>query len=106
MRQTRKAMAVDRDVITPILLLQDDKALHNLDIDLEKDFHILNIATSESSKTSGLLDIFSSQIPNIENSIFMVDPFGNLMMVYPAGTEQLGLLDDLKRLLKVNPAQR
>jgi hypothetical protein len=28
------------------------------------------------------------------------------MMTYPANTDQLGLLDDMKRLLKVNPVQR
>tara|TARA_R110002072_G_scaffold83910_3_gene190182 strand:- start:11358 stop:11996 length:639 start_codon:yes stop_codon:yes gene_type:complete len=105
-RQARKAMAVDRDVIKPILLLEDDQALKGLDIDLAKDFNTLHIATSQSSKDSGLLNIFSSSVPELENSIFMVDPFGNFMMAYPADTEQLGLLDDMKRLLKVNPVHR
>lgn len=105
-RQARKAMAVDREVIKPILLLNDEDALKNLDIDLAKDFNTLDIASSKSVADSGLLDIFKSKVLSLENSIFMVDPYGNFMMSYPAGSEQLGLLDDLKRLLKVNPVHR
>lgn len=105
-RQARKAMAVDRDAIKPILLLEDPHALQNLDINLAEEFNTLSIVTHQSAKESGLLDIFSSSVSELENSIFMVDPLGNFMMTYPAGTEQLGLLDDMKRLLKVNPVHR
>ena len=105
-RQARKAMAVDRDVIKPILLLADDNALKDLDIDLTKDFNTLHIVKSKSTRESGLLEIFSSKVTEIENTIYMVDPFGNFMMTYPENTEQLGLLDDMKRLLKVNPVHR
>lgn len=105
-RQARKAMAVDRDVIKPILLLQNADALSELDINLEKEFSTLAIATANSSNASGLFEIFGASVPEIENAIFMVDPFGNFMMTYPANTEQLGLLDDMKRLLKVNPVHR
>lgn len=105
-RQSRKAMAVDREVIKPILLLENDSALEDTGIDFEKDFSALSIISSESTKKSGLLGFFSANGAELENSIFMVDPYGNFMMQYPADSDQLGLLDDMKRLLKVNPAHR
>lgn len=106
MRQVRKAMAVDREVIKPILLLNDDNALAKLDVDLATEFQNLSIIKHSSAQASGLLEIFKLGSDPIENSIYMVDPYGNFMMAYPADSDQLGLLDDMKRLLKVNPVHK
>ncbi len=106
MRQARKAMAVDREAIVPILLLRNENALNETKVDLAAEFSTLHIIKPASSLASGLLEVFSAQNIPLDNSIFMVDPYGNFMMTYPAGSDQLGLLDDMKRLLKVNPVQR
>ncbi len=37
---------------------------------------------------------------NMENAIFLIDPNGFLMMVYPASTEPAGIIRDLKKLLR------
>jgi hypothetical protein len=34
--------------------------------------------------------------------IYLIDPLGNLMMLYPAGARPKGMLEDLKRLLRLS----
>lgn len=102
-RQNRKAMGVNRKVIKPIILLENPEALSGLSIDLNKEFPQLAIITDKNEATLRIKQAFANVTPVIENSIFMVDPYGNLMMVYPAGSDQKkGVLKDLQRLLKVN----
>ena len=102
-RQNRKAMGVNRKVIKPIVLLEKPDALSGLSVDLSKEFPQLAIITQQNEATQRIKQVFASVTPVIENSIFMVDPYGNLMMVYPAGSDQKkGVLKDLQRLLKVN----
>jgi len=101
-RQARASMAVNRKVIKPIILLKTPEALSELPVDLSQEFPQLTIISAQTSNTTSLLKAFSSVTPELENSIFMVDPYGNLMMVYPAGSDQRGMMGDLKRLLKVN----
>lgn len=101
-RQIRKAMGVNRQVIKPIVLLSNQDALKPLAVNLDNDFPQLAVITQQTDDTLKLLKTFTATKHPIENSIFMVDPFGNLMMVYPAGSDQKGMLKDLQRLLKVN----
>ncbi len=102
-RQNRKAMAVNRKVIKPIVLLENPEALSGLSVDLSKEFPQLAIVTQQNESTQRIKQAFANVTPVIEDSIFMVDPYGNLMMVYPAGSDQKkGVLKDMQRLLKVN----
>jgi hypothetical protein len=34
--------------------------------------------------------------------IYLVDPLGNVMMFYPAGAPAKGMLEDMKRLLRLS----
>jgi len=102
-RQNRKAMGVNRKVIKPIVLLDNPEALSGLSVDFSKDFPQLAIINQKNESTQRIRQAFASVTSVIENSIFMVDPYGNLMMVYPAGSDQKkGVLKDMQRLLKVN----
>lgn len=42
--------------------------------------------------------------PLAAGRLYVVDPMGNLMLAYPAGTEPGGIIDDLRRLLKYSGA--
>lgn len=42
--------------------------------------------------------------PLAAGRLYVVDPMGNLMLAYPAGTEPGGIIDDLERLLKYSGA--
>ncbi len=44
----------------------------------------------------------NNQLTSLEGSIFLVDPIGNLILVYPSEIEQRSLLEDLKRLLRLS----
>ena len=35
-------------------------------------------------------------------SVYLVDPLGNLMMIYPASSKAKGILEDMKRLLRLS----
>ncbi|KZZ56133.1 hypothetical protein [Oleiphilus sp. HI0123] len=58
--------------------------------------------SSDSLDAKVLINTFSQTHAQVENSIFMVDPYNNLMMYYPEGVEPKHLMEDLERLLKVN----
>jgi len=50
-----------------------------------------------------LMKVFETKAggdPMEENSLYLIDPLGNLMMRYAPGTEPTGIIKDLKRLLR------
>lgn len=101
-RQARKSTGINRKVITPILLLQSTSALEPFDVDLSEAFPQLVVVGPESSGAKKLIKAFAQTHKNVENSLYMVDPYNNLMMYYPEGLEPKPLMEDLKRLLKIN----
>jgi hypothetical protein len=44
----------------------------------------------------------SSDAARPQGRIYIVDPLGNLMMSYAPGADAKGMLEDLKRLLKLS----
>lgn len=101
-RQARKSTGVNRKVVKPVLLLQSADALKPFDVDLSEAFPQLSVISAESSGAQRLIEKFSEIHPSVENSVFMVDPYNNLMMYYPQGIQPKDLMEDLERLLKVN----
>ncbi|MGH8274377.1 MAG: SCO family protein [Gammaproteobacteria bacterium] len=61
-----------------------------------------DLTVAEAPGTAG--QQFAAQFTAIagQNSIYLVDPQGLLMMTYPVKAKPLGLLQDLRHLLKVN----
>lgn len=98
MRQARKSTGINRKVISPLVIATNDKALEPFDADLSQAFPKLQVVSADKDYISKL----KSAHPELNNTIYMIDPYGNLMMTYPADTEQKGLMEDLARLLKVN----
>lgn len=101
-RQARKSTGINRKVVKPILLLQTPEALAPFKVDLTQAFPQLATVSSDSLDAKVLINTFSQTHAQVENSIFMVDPYNNLMMYYPEGVEPKHLMEDLERLLKVN----
>jgi len=99
LRQARKSTGVNRKHIVPIIIEKQDNAIDYFTTDLSKAFPQLKVASASPQFLGSLEQAYQP----IENSIFMIDPYSNLMMVYPAGQDQSGLMHDLDRLLKVNP---
>lgn len=101
-RQARKSTGINRKVVKPILLLRSADALKPFDVDLSEAFPQLAVIHSNSADSKKLLDKLSQTYSHVENSIYMIDPYNNLMMYYPEGVEPKALMEDLERLFKVN----
>jgi len=44
----------------------------------------------------------SETLSDVAGRVYLIDPMGNLMMYYPADAQPKGMLEDLKRLLKLS----
>jgi hypothetical protein len=58
-------------------------------------------------RLDGAADPLVAQLPDGANAvgtgrIYVIDPLGNLMMSYAADAKPKGLLEDMKRLLKLS----
>jgi hypothetical protein len=58
------------------------------------------VLDAQGAPAAPLLQQFPSQ--QREHTLFVVDPLGNLMMSYDARQNPRGLLEDLKKLLRLS----
>ncbi|SET12076.1 hypothetical protein SAMN05216326_11270 [Nitrosomonas marina] len=95
MRQIRTMQNKDMHRIERLWLVDDNVPVEDRFWEEYKGTQIVNARDSE------LLD----QIPSREtqrNHIYLIDPYGNLMMRFPEDLEPRKMSDDLKRLLQVS----
>ncbi|MDB5973235.1 MAG: hypothetical protein JWQ90_5685 [Hydrocarboniphaga sp.] len=94
-RQLRTALAANRDLVQRVLLTDDAAALAGLQQRLGAEHPDLMLrAASIDTRFFG---------PREAGALYLIDPFGNYMMVYPdRGTQEdfKGMQKDFKRLLK------
>ncbi len=57
---------------------------------------------SSSDTDDGFLSTFIIDGEVYDHAIFLIDPFGFLMMVYPETTDPSGIIKDLKKLLRIS----
>jgi cytochrome oxidase Cu insertion factor (SCO1/SenC/PrrC family) len=101
LKQVRKALGVDRQRVRRLLVLTDDRFLPELENRLQNfpAMEAVMVAEREFFELKNLLKIDSHRL---ENAFFVIDPMGNYMMFYPAGTHPKALLKDMQRLMKVS----
>jgi len=100
MRQTRLALADKMDRVQRVFLVSGN-CCDNAYLDTEQSGLLLGRIDNPAGRT--LLETF----PDADRAaqlgrIYLVDPLGNLMMKYEADAPQKGLLEDLKKLLKLS----
>lgn len=100
MRQTRLALGDKMERVQRVFLVTGnccDQAY------LEAEQSGLLLGRIDNSAGQTLLETFpdAAQAPSL-GRIYLVDPLGNLMMKYEANAPQKGLLEDLKKLLKLS----
>ncbi|WP_428311648.1 hypothetical protein [Hydrocarboniphaga sp.] len=98
-RQLRTALAANRDLVQRVLLVDDAAALAVLQQRFGAEHPDLLLRAPAESASVGSR-FFGSTDPQ---AIYLIDPFGNYMMVYADhGTQQdfKGMQKDFKRLLK------
>lgn len=97
MRQVQIALGKDSHRLRRIILLNGLEK--DLDFQLFLD-HFPRLKQRQSNQE--LRNLFTEVTDSIYQRVFIVDPFGNLMMYYPHELEPKDLLSDLKRLIMVN----
>lgn len=96
-RQIRVALDRDMDRVQRVLVAEggccDTRFLHDEHPDL-----IAIRATPAAAPLLALLPEDGSAAPHV----YLIDPLGNLMMVYGADVKPKGMLEDMKRLLRLS----
>jgi len=97
MRQTRLALNTDMTRVERVFLVTADCCAGEL---LAREHPGLNVLDASGSAAAPLLEAFPAT--DREHTLFVVDPLGNLMMSYDARRDPRGLLEDLKKLLRLS----
>ena len=100
MRQTRLALGDKMERVQRVFLVTGNCCDHAY-LDAEQSGLLLGRIDNPAGQT--LLETFpdAAQAGTL-GRIYLVDPLGNLMMKYDASAPQKGLLEDLKKLLKLS----
>jgi len=100
-RQVRIALNRDMSRVQRVFIAQgeccDEDFLRRQHPDL-----ITLRATSDAAPLLALLPRIGGVDPGAADRIYLIDPLGNLMMSYAADADPKGLLEDLKRLLRLS----
>lgn len=100
MRQTRLALNDDMPRVQRLFLASSECCDRTY---LENEHPGLLVGTLEGAGGEQLRGVFKLAAPVEEaGRIFIVDPLGNLMMSYARSAEPKGLLQDMKKLLKLS----
>lgn len=97
MRQTRLALNTDMTRVARVFLATADCCAREL---LEHEHAGLVVLDAAGPAAQPLLAQFPAA--EREHTLFVVDPLGNLMMSYDARKNPRGLLEDLKKLLRLS----
>ena len=97
MRQTRLALNTDMTRVARVFLASADCCAREL---LEHEHAGLLVLDAAGPAAQPLLAQFPAG--EREHTLFVVDPLGNLMMSYDARQNPRGLLEDLKKLLRLS----
>jgi len=95
MRQVRTALDRDMDRVQRVLIASSDCC----DAQTLRKMHPDLVTVPLAAAQGPLLDSLPS--PD-SHRIYLVDPLGNVMMFYPADAKAKGMLEDMKRLLKLS----
>jgi hypothetical protein len=100
-RQVRLALDRDMDRVQRVFIASGDCCdlgfLHEQHPDL-----ITVRASPAVFPLLALLPRIGGVSPEDANRLYLVDPLGNLMMSYPAEAKPKGILEDMKRLLRLS----
>lgn len=100
MRQTRLALNADMTRVHRVFLATGnccDQAY------LGAEHPDLSVALADNDAGKQLLAVFPDPRPETDDAIYVIDPLGNLMMRHvPEPPPAKGLLEDLRRLLKLS----
>ena len=97
MRQTRLSLNNDMTRVARVFLATGECCAREL---LRREHPGLQVIDASGAAASPLLRLFPDTAR--ENSLYIVDPLGNLMMRYDVRQDPKGLLEDLRKLLRLS----
>lgn len=102
MRQVRISLGKDSNNAARLLIMSDNVMPETLEQFLQ-DYPEMPVVTGDGNNMQTLNQFFSSLASDVRNRVFIIDPRGQVMMYYEPDMEPKDLLEDLKRLILVNP---
>jgi cytochrome oxidase Cu insertion factor (SCO1/SenC/PrrC family) len=96
LRQIRLALGEDRNKVDRLVIFNSETDLNDLKDLYPGQKFIDNSFRGYQTFVKKFRDLYSGN----ENPIFLLDPYGFLMMKYPEGTEPKGIIKDIERLIK------
>lgn len=102
MRQVRLALNHRMDRVQRIVLVESPT---QLDAKLVEEHPGLIVATGSAQEQSQLhsqVDAAQQEMDSLEDAIYLIDPFGNIMLRFPHDLPPKSMLKDIKHLLKVS----
>ena len=96
MRQTRLALNADMTRVARVFVVSGACCAQQF---LAREHPGLVVLDASGAAAAPLLDTFPDRR---SDTVFVVDPLGNLMMSYDARQDPRGLLEDLKKLLRLS----
>lgn len=105
MRQTHIAQGKDSDRVQTVFIVADTAAVETLQPRLT-DYPQMRVLLADEAAMAGFAADSGIEQKALlqQNSIYLVDPMGNLMMRYASEIDPAGLRKDLVRLLKYSGA--
>jgi len=97
MRQARLLLAEKMERVQRVFLASDNCCTEYLQVAHPG----LIVGKFDSPQLAALFTV-NAQSPDVAGRIYLVDPLGNLMMSYAADAPSMGLLEDIKKLLKLS----
>lgn len=98
-RQIRILLNQDRDRVQRVYLAPDAVALQAAR-EVLSPIHTDLLYVAEAGPAGQRASDFF--LPREKDAVYLLDPLGNWLMVYPASAEYKGILKDVKRLLKLS----
>ena len=98
LRQIWLALGKDANKIQRLAIVQGNDLISSEQIKLSQGQLLLK----DDSDLNRLYNLFKSY-PDFNNEpIYLIDPYGNLMMQYKKGTNPSGIIKDLERLIRIS----
>jgi cytochrome oxidase Cu insertion factor (SCO1/SenC/PrrC family) len=99
LRQIWLALGKDGNKIQRLAIAKDKNLISSEQIKLSQGQLLLKDDTDLKDRIKSRFKSY----PNFDNeSIYLIDPYGNLMMQYKKGTNPSGIIKDLERLIRIS----
>lgn len=99
MRQVRLALNKDMSRVQRVMLATPETVWLE---DIAKEYEDMHIVFDIGGSTSLLQQLGAASADPAQAGIYLIDPLGNAMMVFPPATDPRDMLKDIKKLLRIS----